>query len=70
MSRTIVITMMTRDTDRHGIPCGKPYMVASHGVDEVTLEAVCLPSEHPSALGARFDAEIGEWVIDRIRRYL
>jgi hypothetical protein len=38
--------------------------VVSHGVDEDTFENVCLPCEHPKNLGAKFDQNIGEWVLE------
>lgn len=42
---------------------GRMELVASHGVDLDTDRAVVLSCDHPQALGARVDPEMGEWVI-------
>jgi hypothetical protein len=55
----IVITVNEKDS-RTGVE----RLVVSHGIDESTGKTVILPSEHPSALGAVFDADLGEYVID------
>lgn len=47
-----------------GVPTGKTEFVVSHGVDEDTGRNIILPSEHPAKLGAKFDLELGEWVIN------
>ena len=46
----------------HGVKVGSEF-VASHGVDSITLENVIVPQEHPESLGAKFDRNIGEWVL-------
>lgn len=38
-------------------------LVASHGIDLHTGKSVVLPCEPPETLGAKFDPEMGEWVI-------
>lgn len=45
-----------------GVKVGSEF-VASHGVDSITLENVVVPQEHPERLGAKFDRNIGEWVL-------
>jgi hypothetical protein len=59
MPRIICITGWFRNQDTKA----REFLV-SHGIEEGTLKSVILPSEHPSRLGAGFDAELGEWVID------
>ncbi len=49
---------------RNGIPTGKTEFVVSHGVDEDSGRNVCLPCEPPHLLGARFERDHGEWVLD------
>lgn len=59
MSRVIVIAMREKN-ERTGVS----QLVASHGMDEETLEAVVLPGVHPTALGAKWDLDLGEWVLE------
>lgn len=54
----ILITMMERNEATQ-----KESLVVSHGVDERTGKNVCLPGEHPSALGGVYCNEMREWVI-------
>ena len=54
----IVITAKERNK-RTGVE----EIIASHGVDERTGRTVILPQERPEQLGARFDDEIGEYVL-------
>ena len=55
---TIVITTFERDERT-----GRMTPVASHGVDARTGQPVTLPCLHPSALGAEFDPDLGEYII-------
>ena len=43
---------------------GKPELVASHLVDPVTLRLFPVPNVRPELLGAKYDGDIGEYVID------
>jgi len=43
---------------------GKEKLIVSHGVNVITGKAVILPSEHPSDIGAVWDASIREWVLN------
>jgi hypothetical protein len=40
----------------------KMELVVSHGVDEIGRN-ICLPSEHPSAIGAVYDEDLREYVL-------
>ncbi len=48
---------------RNGVEVGREF-VTSHGIDEDTLQDVVLQNVHPTKLGATFDRELGEWVIE------
>ena len=63
MGRTIVIAGHF-PVFSGGIATGATEFVASHGVREGSGAPVILPQIHPRELGARFDAELGEWVLD------
>jgi hypothetical protein len=52
---------------RNGREIGREF-VTSHGIDEDTLQDVVLPNEHPAKLGAIFDRELGEWVIEEAQQ--
>jgi hypothetical protein len=58
----IILITGTFPIYRRGVKVGEEFVV-SHGVDERTGRTVILPAEHPSKLGARFDMDIGEWVL-------
>lgn len=60
----ICVTGMFDMYDRHGIPTGHKELLVSHGIDMNTDKTVILPCEHPAKIGARFDGELGEWVLD------
>lgn len=49
--------------DRYGYPTDKTELVIDSAFDADTGKAVIVPIEHPSRLGAVFDSEWGEWVI-------
>lgn len=55
----IVIAGMFENGDK-----GTFSLQASHGLNPDTLQSFPLPNEHPAALGAVFDSQIGEWVIE------
>jgi hypothetical protein len=42
---------------------GQEKLVVSHGIDEYTGKSVILPCEPPERIGAKFDQEIGEYVL-------
>lgn len=46
-----------------GIDTGKKEFVVSHGVDVDTGRDVILQSVPPERLGAKYNMEIGEWVL-------
>ncbi|WP_333896636.1 hypothetical protein [Mixta calida] len=56
--RIIAVTMIEKDKR------GKEKLIVSHGVNVITGKAVILPSEHPSDIGAVWDASIREWVLN------
>jgi hypothetical protein len=44
---------------------GTKELQVSHGIDSETLKTIALPAvANPYELGAKFNNEIGEWVID------
>jgi hypothetical protein len=49
---------------KNGIPTGQKEYVASHGVDIDTGRNIIVSADHPSKLGARFNEDLGEWVIE------
>lgn len=63
MGRIICITGVFPKYDRRHVVIGQEFVV-SHGIDEDTLRHVILPCEHPAALGAKFDSQIGEWILE------
>lgn len=54
----VVITCKERDART-----GRERIVASHGIDMDTDNVVTLPGEPPEALGAVFNADLGEYVL-------
>ena len=42
---------------------GREEFVVSHGINMDTDETVILPCEHPEILGAKYDIDIGEWIL-------
>jgi hypothetical protein len=65
--RIICITGEFSVYDRNGIDTERKEFVVSHGINEKTGEMVILPCEPPLNLGAKFDNEIYEWVIDNCK---
>jgi hypothetical protein len=63
MSRVICITG-TFDVLKRGVPTGAKEFVVSHGINEETGRTVILPTEHPAQLGAKFDRQLHEWVLE------
>ena len=60
----IVICGYFQKEDRFGYLTGEKEFGVSHGVDMTTDESVVLPCvSHPELLGAKFDQQLGEWVI-------
>jgi len=62
MSRIILITGIFPVYDRAKV---REEFVVSHGVDEFGRNVI-LPTVHPACLGAKFDKEIGEWVLEDV----
>lgn len=60
----IVIADVWDVTDHLNIPTGKKELLVSHGYDTYTGKTIILPQEHPRHIGAKFDMEMGEWVMD------
>lgn len=58
MPQAILITMQEQDPKT-----GAQRLVASHGVDLDTGRAFVVPQDHPSTLGARWDSDLGEFVL-------
>ncbi len=63
MPRVILITG-TFPIYKNGHKTGKTEFVVSHGVNEETGRNVILPCEHPAMLGAKFDTQLQEWVLE------
>lgn len=42
---------------------GRKETLVSHGVNLKTDKAVVLPQETPQSMGARFDRDMGEWLL-------
>lgn len=59
MARTICI-VETETCPRTGIR----RLVVSHGIDEETLRSIPMPQVPPSELGAKYDIQLGEYVIE------
>lgn len=55
----IVITYKEKKADKVN-----PVYIASHGVDLETLSEIPLPQVPVEQLGARFDTQMGEFVLD------
>lgn len=64
MARVICIAGNYPNYDEHGLPTGDEEFLVSHGIDEQSGTTVTLPWEHPETLGAKFDVQIHEWVLD------
>jgi hypothetical protein len=47
-----------------GTNTGRKQFMVSHGILLDTEKTICLPNEHPSVLGACFDKDYNEWIID------
>ena len=61
----IVICGFFEKEDRFGYPTGEKEFGVSHGVDMNTDQIVILPPvSRPELLGAKFDQQFGEWVIN------
>lgn len=63
MSRIICICG-NFDIYKNGYKTGQTEFVVSHGIDEETDKTVILPPEHPLTLGAVYDYNLCEWVIE------
>lgn len=63
MGRIILVTGFFSVFDSYGTEIDKEFVV-SHGVDEETGRNVVVQCEHPTRLGAKFDTDLQEWVLD------
>lgn len=63
MKRMIVVVTTERDPKTN-----REIQVVSHGVDEESGRIVVLPCEKPGEIGAKFDQDIMEYVIDQVGR--
>ena len=60
----VVICGLFEKEDFLGYPTGEKEFGVSHGIDMNTDQIVILPPvSHPELLGAKFDQQLGEWVI-------
>jgi hypothetical protein len=60
----IVICGFFEKEDKFGYPTDEKEFGVSHGVDMITGQSVVLPwVSHPELLGAKFNQQIGEWVL-------
>jgi hypothetical protein len=66
MGRILCVTCMSQDEDGLHNLIGPKKLVVSHGVDLETDKHVILPNEHPSILGALWDENLREYVIEDI----
>ena len=55
----MIVVITTIVTARNG----HKNLVADYGVNDETGRNVVLPPEHPRDLGAKYDPNMGEWVI-------
>ena len=61
----VVICGFFEKEDSFGYPTGEKEFGVSHGIDMNTDQIVILPSvSHPEELGAKFDQNLGEWVVN------
>jgi hypothetical protein len=59
----IICVAGTYPVMRGNVEVGREFVV-SHGIDEDTLQDVPLQQVHPSKLGAVFDRQLQEWVLE------
>lgn len=64
MSRIIVITGEFDVLDRQGHRTGRKEFGVSHGIEEDTGRTIVMSGDTPAEMGATFDNELGEWVIE------
>ena len=61
----VVICGFFEKEDIFGYLTGEKEFGVSHGVDMITDQIVILPPvSHPELLGAKFDQNLGEWVVN------
>ena len=61
----VVICGLFEKEDFLGYPTGEKEFGVSHGIDMNTDQFVVLPcASHPELLGAKFNQQLGEWVIN------
>ena len=64
MNRIICIAKEFPVYDLNGYPTGKKKFLTDYAFNEDTGKAVVVQTVHPLELGAKFDNEIGEWVLE------
>jgi hypothetical protein len=65
VARIILVTGYFQKYGRDGHEIlGETEFLTSHGIDEETGKTVIVQAEHPKYLGAKFDYEIGEWILE------
>ena len=63
----VVICGFFEKEDGFGYLTGEKEFGVSHGIDMNTDQIVILPPvSHPELLGAKFDQQFGEWVIQSL----
>lgn len=63
MSRIVLVTGYFAVYDHRGVKIREEFGT-SHGIDEDTGRTVITSGEHPAVLGAKFDPELQEWVLE------
>ena len=56
-----IIIVVVKETDPS---TNRETLTVSHGIDAVTLKSVILPPVHPDEIGARFDPELREYIVE------
>lgn len=59
----ICVTAWFDKYDKFGYRTGEKEFLVSHGVDSETDENIILPFQHPEEIGAKYNYDIGEWVL-------
>lgn len=59
----ICVCKMFEVLDANKIPTWRKELLVDHVVDIETGRSVIVPCSHPSTIGAKFNSEIGEWVL-------
>lgn len=60
----ICITDLYKKRDKYGLPTGENVRLVSYAINAETGAAVIVPNIEPEKLGAIYDENICEWVIN------